>query len=59
MISSEKSEKETFYSPYGYIQVNKSDYESPSQLIKFKKQETSQEQSKYLYTYNIIEKRAI
>ena len=23
------------------------------------KQETSQEQSKYLYTYNIIEKRAI
>ena len=37
MISSEKSEKETFYSPYGYIQVNKSDYESPSQLIKFTK----------------------
>ena len=37
MISSEKSEKETFYSPYAYIQVNKSDYESPSQLIKFTK----------------------
>lgn len=37
MISSEKSEKETFYSPYGYITVDKSDYESPSQLLKFTK----------------------
>ena len=37
MISSEKNEKETFYSPYGYIQVDKADYESSSQLIKFTK----------------------
>ena len=37
-MNSTKSDKlETFYSPYGYIQVSKEDYESPLKIIKFTK----------------------
>lgn len=33
MIS--KEDLEAFYSPYGYLQVSKGDYDSPATLIKF------------------------
>lgn len=35
MIS--KENLETFYSPYGYLQVSKTDYDSSAALIKFHK----------------------
>ena len=35
MIS--KEDLEAFYSPYGYLQVSKADYDSSSALIKFYK----------------------
>ena len=37
MNSTNAIEIETFYSPYGYIQVSKEEYNSPSQIIKFTK----------------------
>ena len=40
MISSNQEEYETFYSPYGYVTVNKSEYNSPSTIIKFTKENT-------------------
>lgn len=39
MISStDKQDLEAFYSPYGYVQVSKSDYDSSSNLITFTKE---------------------
>lgn len=41
MISSiNQDEYETFYSPYGYVTVNKLEYNSPSAIIKFTKENT-------------------
>ena len=37
MNSTKEIQTETYYSPYGYIQVSKEEYNSPSQIIKFTK----------------------
>jgi hypothetical protein len=38
MNSTNESQLETYYSPYGYIQVSKEEYNNSSQMIKFTKQ---------------------
>ena len=35
MNSTTQNKMETFYSPYGYIQIKKDEYESSSQIISF------------------------
>ena len=35
MNSTTQNKMETFYSPYGYIQVKKEEYESSNQIISF------------------------
>ena len=37
MNSNQTNKLETYYSPYGYIQVSKADYESKAQIINFSK----------------------
>jgi hypothetical protein len=35
MNSTKENKMETYYSPYGYIQVKKEEYESSNQIISF------------------------
>ena len=37
MNSTKENKMETYYSPYGYIQVKKEEYESSLKIIKFTK----------------------